>query len=172
MIDNKIIPSHIIRLYIWDIVQNRTTMETINGYVPIISIEDEPIIADARKPYIIYGYSEQESTRIEQIRRGAFVARIIAPDFGQLTQIINTIAAAFESTDIATEGLNTFASIYPDNRLVGIRFTKAKLGYLEGGEPPESEGGPVEGIVNISYEYISSLEIPVPASVKNSGLWL
>lgn len=169
MIDNKIVPAHILRLYIWEILKLNTSMTTVNGLVPIVPIEDEPKLSDSGKAYIIYGYADSEANRNDHIRRGVFSARISAPTFAQIGQISNVIASAFESRDVATESVNLWSSQYPGGALIGIRFTELITTYVEGGEAPETEGGPVDAVVNISYRFITDLEVnrPVP-----NGLWL
>lgn len=171
MITNKIIAPHIIRLYCWEILQQETGMSKINSLVPILPVEDEPKVSESGMTYAIYGYAENESAGDNnQIRYGTFSLRVIGKTYAELTQLINVISLAFESTDIATEALNRFSSRYPGAALEGIRFTFAKTSYIEGGEAAETEGGPVDGIVNVSYRYINRIQTPVLESIKG-GLW-
>lgn len=169
MITNKILPSHILRLYVWEVLKQEGAMQEVNGLIPILPVEDEPKVADSQMAYAIYGYSENDAP-FEQIREGVFSLRVIAPKFAQLGHIINTVARAFESSDISTEAVNRYSSKFPNGALEGIRFTRTKTTYIEGGEAGESEGGPMDGVVNITYRYINRLEIPVVNSAKG-GLW-
>jgi hypothetical protein len=169
MISDKIIPAHILRLFIWEVLKLNTSMNApVNGLIPILPIEDEPKVADSGKAYIIYGYSENESGNLDQIRRGVFSARIMAPTFGELVEISNVLGTTFESRDIATEAVNQWSSAYANGALTGIRFTKLITSYIEGGEASDTEGGPVDGVVNISYEYVTNLKTQLPAY---TGLW-
>lgn len=179
MITNKILPAHILRLYVWAVLDQETSMETIpvtmsNGataqLIPVLPIEDEPKVANSGKAYAIYGYAENDSRNLEQVREGVFSLRIIAPTFSQLGDISNAVARAFESSDVATEAVNNFSTDYTNSALVGIRFTHTKVTYVEGGEAGETEGGPMDGVVNIAYRYVNSLPIPVPNTARG-GLW-
>jgi hypothetical protein len=180
MITKKIIPAHILRLYIWELLIQEINMQKVAGkdpltgatfsLVPIIPVEDEPKIADSDKPYAIYGYAENESRNLEQIKEGVFSLRVIAPTFSELTHIINTVALAFESSDISTEAVNRYSSKYTGEALLGLRFTYTKATYVEGGEAAETEGGPMDGVVNITYRYINNLPNPFLNSAKG-GLW-
>lgn len=181
MITNKIIPAYIIRLFLWEVLslnEALSKIDTPNGQlIPILPVEDEPRVADSKKAYIIYGYAESEAQRIEQERRGIFSARIWAPTFAQLVEITNLIASTFESSDFATEAVNRYSSNYAGGALVGIRFTHLKTTYIEGGEAAETEGGPVDGVVNISYNYVRSDKnasglplIRIPDTAKG-GMW-
>lgn len=174
MITDKILPAHIIRLYIWALLQQEGVLETISvggvELVPIIPIEDEPKVADSGKPYAIYGYAENESRQLEQIREGVLSLRVIAPKFSQVGHITNTVSRAFESSDVATEAVNIFSSDFSSQSLEGIRFTHLKTIHVEGGEPADSEAGPVDAMVTIAFRYINFLPTPVLNTNRNK-LW-
>jgi hypothetical protein len=170
MITNKIIAPYILRMYTWAVLDQETDMQLIDGLVPIIPIEDEQKLATSGQMYAVYGYAENTAARIDQIHEGIFSLRITAPTSSQLGQFINVVTRAFESPDVAVEGLNNFSSRYPNKALEGIRFTFAKTSYVEGGSAPDTEGGSMDGVVNVSYRYINRLAVPVPASAKG-GLW-
>ncbi len=169
MITNKILPAHILRLYVWELLRQEINMSKVNDLIPILPIEDEPKVESANLPYAIYGYAENDS-KVDQIHEGVFSLRVNAPTFAQLGQITNTVALAFESSDIATEAVNRFSSQYSGGALLGIRFTFTKVTYIEGGEAAESEGGPVDGIVNVYYRYVNALPNPV-VNAARGGLW-
>lgn len=170
MISDKIVPAHILRLYVWEILKANTSMTTVNGLVPIVPIEDEPKLADSGKPYIVYGYAETEARVMDEIRQGIVSFRITTPDFGLLGEITNVIATAFESRDFATEAVNRWSNQYPEGALRGIRFMEVKTTYVEQGEPARTEGGPVDTVVNVSFRYITDLEVTHPTAALG-GLW-
>lgn len=159
MISTKILPAHILRLYIWELLKNNTNMTTVDGLVPVIPIEDEPKLQDSGKSYLIYGYAEQTPTRLPEMRRGTFSLRIIARDFGDLGWITNVIIRAFENSQFAAENINLWSSQFTDGELVGIRFTSAEVSYVEGGSAPDTESGPSEGLVNIAFQYITQQDV-------------
>lgn len=161
MISNKILPAHIIRLYLWDLLQQETGLKKVNGLVPILPIEDEPKVADANETYAIYSYSENDTSDSEQIKEGIFALKVSAPTFSELGRLLNVVSLAFESSDIGTEVLNYYSTQYENQALHGIRFVHAKTAYVDGGDPADTEGGEIYGVVNIGYRYINSLPTPV-----------
>lgn len=169
MVDIKIIPPHILRLYAWEVLELNDALSMIDDYIPVIPIEDEPKLADSGKSYIIYGWAEHPDPNYE-IRRGTFSMRVIGRTFGELGHIINILTRAFEAGDQSAEHVNLWSSSFNDNQLVGIRFTNLDIGYVEGGSAPEQEGGPSEGLVNVSYRYITHQTIQLPED-SLGGLW-
>src|SRR6478672_2598133 len=125
MINDKVIAPHIIRLYVWALLQQQINLQKVGELVPIIPIEQEPKIATSGKIYAVYGYAENTSNSMDQIHEGIFSLRVCAPTSSELGQFISVVTRAFESTDIATEGLNRYSTQFPNNALEGIRFTMA-----------------------------------------------
>jgi hypothetical protein len=172
MITDAIVPAHILRLYVWQVLSEQEVLELINNKNPIIPLEDEPELSDAGKNYIIYGYSENDLSGVEYMRQGVVAFRVVAKNSNDLSRITNILAKAFESADIATEAVNIFSTQFDNDVLVGIRFANIKTAYIESMDPESSEGGPVQGTVTLSYRYFSQLPVPVPETVKNKGLWV
>lgn len=167
---SKILPAHVIRLYAWEVLKLNTSMEVIDNLVPIIAIEDEPQISDAQKTYIVYGYSESNDARLYEKRRGVVAFRIKARRFGELGEITNTLSRAFENCDISAAQVNAWKAEYDGNIFKDIRFTSIETIYVEGGVP-DDEGGPLHGIVNVSYEaIINDPQFTLPAASQNT-LW-
>jgi hypothetical protein len=169
---DKIIPAHVLRLYAWEVLQVNGVLETIDGLVPIIPLEDEPQIADAEKTYIIYGYSENNDARIPEMRRGSLVFRIKARTFHELGPITNALTRAFEGLDIPASRINMWKSKdeYAD-AFKNINFKTTDAIYVEGGYPEDVEGGPLIGALHITYSCTvddPSFVLPVNAS---GGLW-
>lgn len=171
--DNKILPAHVLRLYVWALLEAEGVLTKIGDLIPIAPIEDEPKFVASGQAYIVYGYTEMPGTELDQNRRGNFSMRVSAPSFGQLGHVLNTIARAFESCDVSVPNVNAWSSDYQTGLLVGIRFTDIEMTYLEGGEPPNSEGGPTEGVINLGYEYITQQRTkvyrPAGTRIRNSN---
>lgn len=159
-------PANLIANYVWQLLDQNTDIGKIGGVIPISAGKDDPAFSDSRLPYLIYGYSEATKTRIDQIHRGAISFRIMAPTFGRMGEIVNVITLAFEDCDAGAIALNTWTSANPD--LVGIRFTKVEPTYVEGGQEIEREGAPFEGMINLSYEYITRQTVK---TFKSNGTW-
>lgn len=170
MPDNKIVPAHVIRGYLWEILQEYAGMKKVNNLIPIVPFQDEPDLADSGKSYLIYGYADQSVEKSTVFRRGVFSVRIEASDINEATKIANITSRAFEDRDVATEAVNHWSGTAANGAFVGIRFTDIVTTFSEAGDPAESEGGPVSRLVSISYECILGDGPPLLDSYT-SGLW-
>lgn len=166
--DIKYIPAHIIRLYVWELLQDNAGLTEVNGLIPILPFEEEPKVVNSGKTYLVYGYADNESNRIEQIRRGAVSFRVVTTSSNELAKILNIMSTAFESRDVITESVNLWSSAFPGGAFLGVRFTELYTSYVEGGEPADTEAGPVDGVINISYLYVRENNLSIPGS---GGLW-
>lgn len=147
-----------------------TSMTTINNMVPVIAIEDEAQIADAQNTYIIYGYSENTDPRMFQIKTGVVSFNIKARTFGELGQIINSLQRAFENCDISATQLNAWKANYVGNPFVNMRFVETEVIHVDA-TPENAEGGPMHGVVNISYRVVvQDPEFVLPAAAQHT-LW-
>lgn len=165
-VTNKIIPAHLLRLYAWEVLKNNTSIGLIDNLVPIIPISDEPQVRDAGKTYMIYGYTEDSDTDLTEVRGGLFVLRIIGKTFAEVGEITSVLSRAFENEDESAANINLWSST--NDALVGIRFTNTRINYVEGGTPPDEEGGEIEGQVHIKYRYVTHQTIK---SFKANGTW-
>lgn len=179
MISDKILPAHILKMYVWEVLKRNTSMTQIpitvvrpdNSQVivnvdPIVPEEDEPKFDGKKEPYIVYGYVEDFSRPYPE-RSGNFSMRVTAETFAELGHILNVISRAFEREDITAAEINEWTSRAAPVDLIGIKFTHVKTTYVEGGTPPETQGGRIEGLVNVSYRYITHQEV---LTYKN-GAW-
>ena len=169
---DKVIPAHILRLYAWDVLQANGLLEEINGLIPIIPLEDEPQIADAQKTYIIYGYGENDDPRMPEMRRGSMVFNIKARRFGELGPITNVLTRAFEGLDIPAARINYWKGKNANaSAFANINFKTTSAVYVEGGYPEESEGGPLMGMVHITYSVtVVDPTFVLPVTARNP-LW-
>jgi hypothetical protein len=130
------------------------------------------LLADSGKTYIIYGFAENNpESGSNEIRRGIMSLRIIAEDITELGKIALVISRALENGDASAEAVNGWSSDFTldsQKPFLGIRFTSTEVIYSEAGEAPDSEGGPVPGIVNIAYRYVTHQEVELPWT---GGLW-
>jgi hypothetical protein len=181
MISNKIIPVNILRLFIWNLLQQNTDMQTITGsngasLIPIVPLEDSAELEDSGQPFIIYGYSEQYGGRgLREIRTGTLSLRISARTYSELGEITTTISRAFEQADVSAAVVNDWSSHYSLNGTTpfidangGIRFTQLDTSYVADGNAPDKEGGKYEGTINITYHYVSHQTVKL---FKN-GQWV
>jgi hypothetical protein len=157
MLSNKIVAAHVLRLYVWEMLKvNEVLSEvTINGktIIPIVPVQDEPELRDSGKAYIIYGWSENEENNVENIQRGNMAFRIIAED----------------GEDETAASVNWWSTVYPNNALVGLRFTWVKTILVESADPAATEGGQVEGNVMVGYRYVSSQQVKTFQSTRVDG---
>lgn len=166
MVTNKVTPANTLALYTWEVLKRNTSMQLINGLIPVVPIDDEPRFHDADAAYIIYGYSEQFSNGPREIRSGIMSFRICARTTAELGEITTTISRTFEGGDIPAAHVNGWSSTVEP--LIGIRFTSLETSYVEGGEGENSEGGPVYGMVNVRYDYVSHQKV---IQFQSNGTW-
>lgn len=167
--DTKIVPAYLLRLYVWGLLQNNLGWTQVGGRIPVIPLGEEPQISDTGKNYVVYGWAEQSALpTLKQIKRGTFSLRIVANTISELSEIINTITLAFQDCDEAVENVNRWSSDFANDQFVGIRFTYLEASYVDGGNPEITEGGTVEGLVSIEYNYITQQKVKLYAS---NGTW-
>src|SRR5688500_4738429 len=97
MITNKVINApHILRMFVWRVVDANTHMDLVPVYVngktvnliPVAPLSDEPLLANADKTYIIYGFVENEAA-FGPHRTGTISLRVIAQTYHNLTEVVN-----------------------------------------------------------------------------------
>ena len=169
MLSNKIVAAHLLRLYVWEMLDANNAISTITTkdretgedivWIPIIPVEDEPELRDSEKAYIIYGWSENDERGDEEVSRGNVAFRIIAEDTNQLSHITSVLSKGMDNEDETANSVNHWSTNYNDADLVGIRFTWIKTVLIESADPASEEGGEVEGNVMVGYRYVSSQEV-------------
>ncbi len=168
MVNNKITPAHVLRLYIWELMKDNLDWKPVNDYIPIVPVEDEPMLEGSGKAYIVYGYAENNTESDYEIRRGSISLRIVASSFGEIGSIVSTISRALENEDRSAENVNLWSTSALNGQLRGIRLTTIDSIFVETGEPPEKEGDTIDCIMTISFKYISRQTVILPV---DGGLW-
>lgn len=155
---NKLHPAYIIRLYTLELLKQSLGMQPINGFEPIVAVNDEPALEGSGKTYLVYGFADFANNKSYEIRKGSIAYRVVSPSVAELGEVTTTISRALEMGDISARYVNGWSSKYQGGVLNGIRFTNIEVTMSDNPEPSETEGGPLEGLINISYEYISTQE--------------
>lgn len=164
--DNKILAVYILNNYIWNILQqNNAPISLVNGAIPIVPVLDAPQLAEEGRPYIIYGYAEQFTTGMPEVRTGTLSLRITAGTYSELGEIMTTIARTFEELDVSASHVNEWSS--NNQSFVGIRFTSVSTTYVSADTAPDAEGGMYDGTVNITYRYVSHQQV----KQYSNGTW-
>jgi hypothetical protein len=168
----NILAPHILRLYTWNLLMNNTALTTIAGrdgtqLIPIAPVNDEPDLRDSGSSYIIYGFAEQEPD-MSVLHRGTMSYRIVARTFADLSEIMAVISSGFEIEDMTASNINLWSSQYGGGIFIGTRFTSCCVTYSEAADAQEQEGGPIEGLINIRYNYV--VDKPVKTFQPN-GTW-
>jgi hypothetical protein len=169
MITNKVVAPNILALYTWELLSNNTSMQLINGKIPVIPFDDDPLMSDADAPYLIYGFSEAYNTGIREVQKGVFSLRISARTAAEMNEILTVISTAFNEGDTTASHINAWSSTNPD--LVGITFGYAKAILVEGAEGSETENGPLYGLINIDYRYVRDTSNSVSQFHEPTGTW-
>lgn len=171
---SKIPAAFVLRNYVWKLLDTNTNLELINTQVnskpvvliPVAPLSDEPLLANSKKTYVIFGWIENEPNDGYH-RVGTISFRIIGQTLAELLEIANVLYDTFEFEDWAAYDINRWSSAQPAfarDGNGGIRFTSVCSSYMEIGDPESIEGGPVEGVVNLRYMYIrehSPITLPV-----------
>lgn len=163
MADARIMPAHMLAGYVWDLWRaNQPGVDFItaaNGkkLARIAPLTDEPDLRDADVTYILYGFAENETGKLNVHHTGQFAMRIIATSFNEFTTLSRILAAAFEIEDEAAQNVNWWSSTKPGYD--GIMFTSVCTSFMEGTDAETTEGGKMEGIVSLRYRYL--MEVPV-----------
>lgn len=156
--DNSIVAPFLLRAYAWEVLKANTTLRETNyeGRVPIVPLAEEPDIKKYAKPYVVYAYSEQAPVALSarQIGNMAFVVNALS--VSELARIVNVLARTFERADDSARDVNEFTSTIPT--FLGLRFGTIEIALVDVDEPEESEGGVMQGIVNVRYEYYTNYD--------------
>lgn len=166
--NNKILPSHILRLYTWDLLKNNTDIELVNGLVPIVPLEDEPRLSQSGKPYLIYGFSESNNVKDYPIKSGHLSFRVVTYTLSDMAEYLNVLSRAFEHGDQSAYHVNLFSSAVNNGLFVGLKFTYIFVTYLESPTPAETEGGQLEGVINLEFNYLSHSTVK---QYQPTGVW-
>lgn len=161
----NVLPPHLLRLYVWALLDANDVLELVPGQngkmlIPVAPVSDEPDLRNAGKAYIIYGFAENEYTRLPVVHTGTLSMRVIAPTFAELSAVIATLQMAFEIEDEAAGRVNEWTT--DQTALQGCAFTSICVTYIEAADANEQEGGPLEGLVNLRYNYIIEKSITLP----------
>lgn len=154
-----ITPAHIIRGYIWDLVKANTSMTEINGIVPVLPVQDEALVTTTGKPYMIYAYVEDPNTSLREIGGGLFVIRALSNSYSELSDIVTVIIRGFEMEDDSAANINLWSSDNTDYD--GVRFIRTFIQYADGGIPTTEEGGKIEAVINIRFEYVTRNNVKI-----------
>lgn len=173
MLNEKVLPAHMLAGYVWDLWQHNTTpaVSTVLGknglrLARIAPIGDEPDLADSGQTYILYGFAEQEQGGLPQLRTGSFAMRLISKNFAELSQLVRIISGAFETEDWAAESVNAWTD--GKTGFDGIRFTSVCTTYMEAADAETHEGSTMEGVINLKYKYVIESGTKV---YKGNGVW-
>lgn len=158
--DIKYDPVYLLRAYIWQLLKHNTDMDEsdYDGLTPIVPVSDEPKLQETGKPYLIYGYVIQPTERgMNFCRHGSMTLGIYATDFSKLTQILRILHTAFDREDEAARDVNEFTSTIP--QFIGLRFGTISVGFGEGPQPEETEGGREYALINLQFEYYVDYDV-------------
>lgn len=156
--ESNIVAPYLLRAYAWEVLKANTEMKETDyeGKVPLVPLAEDADINKYGKPYLIYAFSEDTpmGTSARSIGNMAFVVN--AARVSELTKVVNILTRAFEREDQAAKDVNEYTSTIPS--FVGIRFGTITTVFAEVDEPEDSEGGVMQGVVNIRYEYYSNYD--------------
>lgn len=157
--------------YVWELWKANAGVGTIPGkngqpLARIAPVSDEPDLSDSGQTYILYGFAEVESGALPVHHTGNFSMRLIAQDFAELSGLVRIIAGAFEIEDEAAQNVNSWTS--EREAFHGLRFTSVCVTYIEAADAATTEGGNIEGAINLRYRYVIDAPVKVYDSLNNT----
>lgn len=157
MLIDKVLPAHVLAGYVWDLWKNNANVSPISGrnglpLARIAPVTDEPDLRDSGQTYILYGFAENEANKLEPLHTGTFAMRIISKDFSELSYLMRMFGAAFELENESANSVNLWS--YQRDAMRGMRFTNLCVTFTQAADASTTEGGYIEGQVNIKYQYI------------------
>lgn len=177
MLNKKILPAHMLAGYVWELWKANANVGNITGkegkvLARIAPVSDEPDLRDSGETYILYGFAENEQGNLSVHHTGTFAMRIIAKNFAEMSTLIRILQGAFEVEDWAAQNVNTWTFRRPG--FDGIRFTSICVSYVEAADASTTEGGNMEGALNLRYRYVIEEQEGAQTKVYDSSLdsWL
>lgn len=154
----NIVAPYLLRSYAWQLLKVNAGMSESDygGVVPIVPLAEEDEVKKWGKPYIVYAYSEDTPIGPEARLLGNMAFAVNAPRVSELSKTVNILTRAFERSDKSAKDVNEYTSTI--SSFVGIRFGTIDTTLVEVDEPEDSEGGIMQGMVNIRYEYYAQYD--------------
>lgn len=155
---NNIVAPFLLRAYAWEVLKANTDLiETdYEGKAPIVPLGEREEILKYGKPYIIYAYSENTPVRLSARNIGNMAFVVNSTSFSALTKITNVLIRTFERADESAKDINEYTSTIPS--FVGLRFGTTEVALAQVDEPEDTEGGNMQGVVNVRYEYYTNYD--------------
>lgn len=147
-------PIEIINDYVWALLRQEINIEKIGTIAPI-SVSDGPELKEGKKPYLVYGYSHENSGSLAPLVTITGSYAVYAPSFSKVNEIVNLIVRAFDDERSASNVLDwTNKPSNPKSLLLkGINLASLEALGSEGAMPSTEEGGMAEGYVMFRYRY-------------------
>lgn len=170
MVEVNVLAPLVLNHYVWEMIKQNTAMRETDydGRMPIVPASQEPEFVEIRKPFLVYGFSEDPTPNLYAERSGSLSFAIYSNVNDDIHKIMNIIRAGLERQDESAREINSFTSDI--ERFIGIRFGSTRIGYFEGPGPEEEEGGRSAGVVTIRYNYF--MDIPTKRFDPFSKTWV
>jgi hypothetical protein len=170
--ETEYIAPYILRGFVWEVLKKNLGMSDADynvdgtgaGYIPIVPLGEAPELENFDKPYMVYGFAESQATH--QRTAGSLMICVYSTKFREMADVANVIMKMFED-DYAVNEVNKYSSTIP--AYIGLRFSSIQPSTLQGGTPEETQGGRMQSIINIRYEYFSEYDIDIKLAESTSN---
>lgn len=150
----KTAAAHGINKYVWKVIQEELSWTKIGALTPIIPVQEQPEMTNAKQPYIVYRYSTQPYgtdwyTCIEQC---TYV--VYSSSETEIREAVNLLTAMFKRFDESAQQINDWidSNGNADNKAYDYKYVRVNMSSAPE-EVETTEGGRAGGIVVIQYMY-------------------
>jgi hypothetical protein len=158
-----------IRAYLWDLLQDQLSWGEINGVVPIVSPQQQPELTNGTAPFIVYNWSMAQQYAPQILCEQA--AFMVYGDEGQVNTAVNLIADHLRRWDWSARDVNDYIATLADGDLKKLfDYKTIYVTAASGPDPAEQEGGRVEGMVMIKYDYTIAVDSEADPLAGGAGL--
>lgn len=172
MVNYDLAASNLINKYIWRRLQDELGWVTIPDpegmmLVPIFPAQQQPEFAASPHPYLVYGYSINNSGE-DGIHQEQITYTVYGDELTVRTTV-NFLDSIFMHYDWSADDVNAFVELTDVDPKYGIYDFKTiwRVDAI-GPQPADTEGGPLTGAVVIRAEYTRSIPNNQVSGAMNS----
>ncbi len=151
---NKSNASYALNSYVSKLLEVNMGFDTAsyNGGRFIVPLAQQPELLQTGQPFLTYGSSVHAPGHNYALRKEAIAYSIWATSSTKVNAIVQLLVDCFERQDEAAADVNEWLgmSTIP---FEGITFGSVKLEMTENANPPDQEGGFVQGFVLLTMTY-------------------
>ena len=165
MTDTRVAPVYVLIDYAYEALAkdnpdwNRSNYENL---IPIVPLNEEPELTEFSGPRAIYEYTMSQRGTTPYRGQGSVSFAVHDSNFRRLTRSLNVLDNYLGRMDESARDVNAFVDWLKTERNVDfdVSFGNIRLSFIESGTPETEEGGPMIGLINVTFDYF--VEYPDP----------